>query len=491
MKNEKQNLVNKRAVNRRQFLRNSAVGLAAGSSLQITPVLFGKKSDIIEKELHVAVIGTGGQGFNLLQNCLRIENIRIRAVCDIWEEYGLKRAIRMTNAYHKKRGYVPDCRGYVDYRDLLDKEKYLDAVIIATPDFCHAEQTVACLKAGFHVYCEKEMAHTLDGARQMVRTAQETGKLLQIGRQRRSNPVYRFCRDKLIREGNILDRITTVNGQWNRAYFGNQTRTCPSRYTIKSEVLKRFGYESMQQHRNWQQYKHLGGSLMANRGSHQIDTYNWFLQRPPQAVLAAGGTDFWKDWQSYDNIMTILEYQTDSQLVRALYQAISTNGYQGYFETFLGIHGTMVISESFGKNAVYIEPHISGEKFDKKIADINCKHLIEETNLNKNIPPIPGIGHYENRKISVFEVYPTPPPLYLERYKLNITIEKPVHQYHLENFFNAIRGKEKLNCSAENAFATSVTVFKINEAVQLGRKLELKPEDFIAWKPPLLRGGRI
>ena len=103
-----QNKIVKRAVTRRQFIRNTAAGLAAGSALQITPVLFGKKSGIIEKEFHVAVIGTGGQGLNLLQTCMRIENIRIRAVCDIWEEYALKRAVRMTNAYNKKRGYVPD-----------------------------------------------------------------------------------------------------------------------------------------------------------------------------------------------------------------------------------------------------------------------------------------------------------------------------------------------------------------------------------------------
>jgi predicted dehydrogenase len=467
-----QNKIVKRAVNRRQFLRNSAAGLAAGSSLQITPVLFGKNSGIIEKELHVAVIGTGLQGLNLLQKCMRIENIRVRAVCDIWEEYGLKRAVRMTNAYNKKRGYVPDCRGYVDYRELLEKEKYLDAVIIATPDFCHAEQTIASLKAGFHVYCEKEMAHTLAGARQMVRTARETGKLLQIGRQRRSNPVYRFCRDKLIREGNILDRITTVNGQWNRAYIGNQPRTCQPRYMIEPTILKKYGYESMQQHLNWQLYKHLGGSLMANRGSHQIDTYNWFLGCSPKAVLAAGGADFWKDWQSYDNVMTILEYQTDAQLVRALYQAISTNGYQGYFETFLGLHGTLVISEHGGRNAIYIEPHVPIKELNEKMTKIDCNHLIEPITSDKE----PMLT--DHRKISVFTITPTPPPPYMERYRLNLTVEKPFHQYHLENFFNAIHGEEKLNCSAEDAFPTAVTVFKIKEAAAAGRKLELKPEDF-------------
>ena len=100
---------------------------------------------------------------------------------------------------------------------MLDKEKDLQAVIIATPDFWHSEHTVACLKAGLHVYCEKEMSNTLEGARKMVQAAKETGKLLQIGHQRRSNPRYLHCYNKLLKEAGILGRITTINGQWNRS----------------------------------------------------------------------------------------------------------------------------------------------------------------------------------------------------------------------------------------------------------------------------------
>ena len=60
---------------------------------------------------------------------------------------------------------------YEDYREMLDKEKELDAVVIATPDFWHSQHAVDCLKAGKHVYCEKEMSNTLEGARRMVRAA--------------------------------------------------------------------------------------------------------------------------------------------------------------------------------------------------------------------------------------------------------------------------------------------------------------------------------
>ncbi|MCH8136742.1 MAG: Gfo/Idh/MocA family oxidoreductase, partial [Proteobacteria bacterium] len=85
----------------------------------------------------------------------------------------------------------------------MANETDLDAAIIAVPDFMHHELTNACLKAGLHVYCEKEMSNDLEKARSMVVTARETGKLLQIGHQRRSNPRYIFARKKLLNDAKL------------------------------------------------------------------------------------------------------------------------------------------------------------------------------------------------------------------------------------------------------------------------------------------------
>ena len=109
-------------------------------------------------ELNVALIGAGAQGSVLLDAMLKIQSIRLRAVCDIWTDYSLKRAINLLSKYKF------EANGYEEYRDMLEKEKGLDAVVIATPDFCHSPQTVDCLKAGLNVYCEKEMSNTLEGA---------------------------------------------------------------------------------------------------------------------------------------------------------------------------------------------------------------------------------------------------------------------------------------------------------------------------------------
>ncbi len=143
------------------------------------------------KELNVALLGVGAQGSVLMNAMLQIPGLRFKAVCDIWEDYNLKRAVRLLSKYKY------EVNGYVDYQEMLDKEKDLDVVIIATPDFWHSQHTIDCLNAGLHVYCEKEMSNTLEDARKMVIAQRETGKLLQIGHQRRSHPRYIHCYDKM------------------------------------------------------------------------------------------------------------------------------------------------------------------------------------------------------------------------------------------------------------------------------------------------------
>jgi len=70
---------------------------------------------------------------------------------------------------------------------------------------------------------------------------------------------------------------------------------------------------------------------------------------------------------------------------------------------------------------------------------------------------------------------PSPKP---PKYDMLVEMDKPFHQPHLENFFDAIRGQTKLNCPAEVGYETAVAVLKVNEAVEAARKLNFEPEDF-------------
>src|SRR5271165_6021422 len=243
----------KDSIDRRDFLlTTTAATVGAGLALGINPI---RAASLASNEVRVALIGAGAQGQVLLDASLQIPNVRFVAVCDIWTEYNQRRVSRLLqDSGHPNRAYV-------DYKELLDKEKNnLDAVIVATPDFWHAEHAIACMKAGLQVYCEKEMSNNLADARRMVQTVRETGKLLQIGHQRRSNPRYQFCYQRLLNEAKLLGRMTVANGQWNRAK--RDFATIPARYDIKPEILEKYGFQSMQQFLNWRWYRGLGGGLI-------------------------------------------------------------------------------------------------------------------------------------------------------------------------------------------------------------------------------------
>ncbi len=119
----------------------------------------------------------------------------------------------------------------------------------------------------------------------------------------------------------------------------------------------------MQQFLNWLWYKGMGGGSIVDLGSHQIDIYSWFLDAQPKSVIASGGIDHWKGHEWYDSVMAIYEYDTKAGLVRAFYQTLTTNSANGYFESFMGDKGTLMISESGNRGSVYRENWVNEEEW--------------------------------------------------------------------------------------------------------------------------------
>ncbi len=445
-------------LSRRDFLLASAAtgaGAALGGAAFAQPaeqpaaeVELPAKSD----DLNIAMIGLGAQGQVLLESITNIPSIRIKAICDIWE-YS-----RQVVAGRLKK-YGVEVATYIDYQDMLEKEAgQLDAVVIATPDWMHAEHAIACMRAGLHVYCEKEMSNDLWKARQMALTARETGKLLQIGHQRRSNPRYLHAIQKLIFDNNLLGQITHANAQWNRAK--SEDLGWDAKFEIPAETLNRYGYASMQQFRNWRWYKKYGGGPIVDLGSHQIDIFTWIFGANPSAVTASGGVDFYRHHEWFDNVMAIFDYDTPTGSKRAFYQVLTTTAYGLFYEAFMGIDGALVISEvPESGNHVLREAHApSWDKF------------VRQGLLVKTAPPA-----VKATKDTLVDVRASKP---LGSWPLPVDMAKPAHQPHLENFFNAIRYGVPLNCPAEIGYETAVAVLRVNEAVEAGRKLYFQPEDF-------------
>lgn len=445
---------------RRDFIKTGAL---IGAGLVMFPqILTGQSSVAPSDEICVALIGCGAQGNVLLDAILRTNRnlgVRIVAVCDLW-------AFKLNSTIRRLKANGKDVRGYSDFRKMLEREKSLDAVFIATPDFCHAPQTIACLAAGKHVYCEKMMAENIERARDIVRAARnaaDRGILTQIGHQRRSNPHYRYAFEKVL-PAKILGRVTHAVAQWNRAV--TRDFVAPKRNRPDPALLREFGYEDEHQFLNWRWFKKYSGGPISDLGAHQIDIFNWFFDNP-KTVIAAGGNDYYKNHEWFDNVTASFAYDTPAGTVRASYQVLTTTSYGGgYFEAFMGDEGSLRLSEKVSLIRAYQEPR----------SVIDWQNYVEQGLLSTaGVPAIPTSDNLFDARASAS--VPAAEFVFPQRITLG---NKTIHQPHVENFIRAIRKKAQLTCSAEEAFRCEAPIYRVNEAVSAEKIIRYSPQDFTA-----------
>ncbi len=185
---------------RRQFIKHAA----AAAALTIVPRhVLGAPGHVPPSEkITLAGIGTGGQGLQNLAIFQEFPEIQIVAVCDVNRESGgylswnwtqgkeqrvagrepARRQVEAGYAQQKRSGTYRGCKAYADFRQLLAEED-VDAVMIATPDHTHAVITMAALKRGKHVYCEKPLTWSVYEARQVTEAARKAKVATQLGNQ--------------------------------------------------------------------------------------------------------------------------------------------------------------------------------------------------------------------------------------------------------------------------------------------------------------------
>jgi len=183
-------------ISRRDFLGGAASAMAA---FTIVPrsVLGGSVQTPPSEKLNIAIIGAGGQGIVNLKRLLSMEEAQIVAVCDVNTESdysayyfggtaGREAAKRIAESHYaeqKPSGTYKGCAAYVDFYEMLEKEKGIDAVVVATTDSLHAVAAMAAIKKGKHVYCEKPLTHTVYEARKLAEAAKKAGVATQMGNQ--------------------------------------------------------------------------------------------------------------------------------------------------------------------------------------------------------------------------------------------------------------------------------------------------------------------
>lgn len=184
-------------LSRRQFL-GSAAGAAAGFTIVPRFVLGGPKFVAPSEKVYIAVIGCGGQGRTNARGLFAHDDVQIVAVADPRDQddysqyYYQGVAGRLpvkaeVEKHYRQQNPAFRCSDYIDFRELLDKEKNIDAVLCATPDHAHAYVSVAALHRGKHVYCEKPLTLNIYEARAVAKAAAEAGVATQMGNQGRSD----------------------------------------------------------------------------------------------------------------------------------------------------------------------------------------------------------------------------------------------------------------------------------------------------------------
>ena len=157
---------------RSKLSRRDFMGAAAAAAFTVVPrhVLGGPRNAAPSEKLNIAGIGVGGQGGGDIR---AVSSENIVALCDVdW---------RHASGTFKR---YPNARQYRDFRRMLDKEdKNIDAVVVATPDHVHAVASMAAIKRGKHVYCEKPLTHSVYEARKVAEAAREHKVATQMGNQ--------------------------------------------------------------------------------------------------------------------------------------------------------------------------------------------------------------------------------------------------------------------------------------------------------------------
>jgi predicted dehydrogenase len=193
---------------------------------------------------------------------------------------------------------APAAKTYSDYHKLLGERNDIDAVVVITPSFLHAEVTIAALERGLPVLCEKPMATAVEDANRMIEASRKAGKLLYIGFQKRLVPTTAKMHE-LAAAGEI-GAIQFVSGNLFRGDWNPNSW----KYTDPKTGAAT----------NWRYLTFTEGSALLEDGIHELDTLNWIINSPVAHVTATGGNNVFKQRETVDHAAVMLEYESGVKL---------------------------------------------------------------------------------------------------------------------------------------------------------------------------------
>lgn len=309
---------------RRNFLKALA-GAPALAALGAAAVIRGPLKG---GPVRTALIGMGDMGSGHLKQFQK-EFMDLRALCDINPKHRQAASDSLTATGWKMPAE------YDDFHEMLQKED-LEAVVIATPLWSHADIAVSCLEAGKHVLCEKMMAKSESDCLRMIEAARRNNRILEIGYQRYYNPMYQLAYENIIKQG-LLGEVYHARLAWHRNSTWRRKEEPPS----PDFDPGKWGYPDWEHLVNWRMYRKYSEGLMAELGSHQLTGASWFFDSTPEAVYAAGSISRFKDGREVnDHIYATFEYPGGRT---ATFSSIQSNAFEDAYEQFMGTKGTLIL----------------------------------------------------------------------------------------------------------------------------------------------------
>ncbi|HZU28857.1 MAG TPA: Gfo/Idh/MocA family oxidoreductase [Bryobacteraceae bacterium] len=392
-------------LSRRSLLKASAAAALAAAA---RPVLAA--SDRIT----IGWIGTGTRGYYLMERLYKgsPDLATVVAVCDTYTGNLAKAKDRVQTM----GGNTP--KTYENYMDLL-ADPSIDAVFISTPEHLHYPMFMAAIKAGKNIYVEKPLAHTIEQGEEMVKAAEQSGKVVQVGTQNRSNSLY-IQAQKMVADG-LIGNIHYVRAFWYRNALPAQPAW---RYDIPADTTpENTDWEKFlgsapqrpfdkQRYFQWRLYWDYSGGISTDLLVHQTDITNFVCGKTvPASCMASGGIYRWTqndDREVPDTLSAIYDYRDPFHINYSCYLG---NAHYGYGENFMGDEGTIEVlnrqtlnfyPEKFrGKGGVDATPpaiaarreqHIDLPGNDNKAVEAHIHNFLEAIKGNAKVIAPPEIG---------------------------------------------------------------------------------------------------
>jgi predicted dehydrogenase len=288
-------------INRRRFLATTA---AAAFTVVPRHVLGGAGHTAPSAKLNIAGIGVGGMGKS---NLSQLETENIVALCDVDHAYA-------AGTFKK----YPQAKVYSDYREMLDKETSIDAVMIATPDHTHAVISMEAMRRGKHVYCQKPLTHDVYEARMLAKAARETGVTTQMGIQGHSMEGGRLICEWIadgalgaVREVDAwcsLSYYPFGHAYWSSKWNRRPQDTPPVPATLNWDLwlgpAPQRPYHPAYHPAVWRCWWDFGCGMMGDRGAHTLDPVVWALKLGHPTSIEATSLDLNPDIHPLAAIVT-------------------------------------------------------------------------------------------------------------------------------------------------------------------------------------------